>query len=74
MDIQQDANNYMQKIKKITSRDISDLFQITLGISHHTQLKRHDNNVASLDATGKDSLDFLHATNKQNSSTFPIEI
>ena len=64
----------MQKINKITPRDISDLFQITLGISDHTQLKRYDNNVASLDATGKDSLDFLHATNKQNGSTFPIEI
>ena len=66
MDIQQDANNYMQKIKKITSRDISDLFQITLGISDHTQLKRHDNNEASLDATGKDNpwISYMQQINK----------
>ena len=46
-------------------RDISDLlFQRTLGMPDHTQLKQHDNTVASLDVQ-------LHATNKQNSSTFP---
>ena len=54
MNIQQDANNYVQKINKITqpfSRDISDLlFQRTLSMPDQTQLKRHDSNVASLDA------------------------
>ena len=51
VDIQQDANNYMQKINKITQpRDIGDLlFQRTLGMLEHTQLKQHDNTVASLD-------------------------
>ena len=50
MDIQQDANNYMQKINKnhsTLSRDIGDLlFRRTLGM---LELKQHDNNVASLD-------------------------
>ena len=32
----------------------------------HTQLKQHDNAVASLDQQ-------LHATNKQNTSTIPID-
>ena len=51
MDIQQDANNYMQKINKITlSRDISDLlFHRTLGMPNHTQLKQYENTVASPD-------------------------
>ena len=51
MDIQQDANNYMQKINKITlSIDISDLlFHRTLGMPNHTQLKQHENIVASPD-------------------------
>ena len=40
------------------SKDITDLlFQRTLGIPDHTQLKLHDNNVASMDVQ-------LHATNK----------
>ena len=33
----------------------------------HTQLKQHDSTVASLDVQ-------LHATDKQNSSTFPRDI
>ena len=43
----------MQKINKITQpfpEDVSDLlFQTTLGMPDHTQLKRHDNTKASLD-------------------------
>ena len=53
INIQQDANNYMQKINKITqpfpeiNNDL--LFQRTLGMPDYIQLKQHDNNVASLD-------------------------
>ena len=53
MAIQQNANNYTQKNQQnhsTLSRDISDLlFQRTLGMLDQTQLKRDDNNVASLD-------------------------
>ena len=33
----------------------------------HTQLKRHDNNLASMDVQ-------LHTTNKQNNATIPRDI
>ena len=50
------------------SRDIGDLlFQRTLNMPDHTQLKRHDNTVASMDV-------YLHTTNKQNISTLPRDI
>ena len=50
MDIQQDANKYKQKINKITQPFISDLlFQRTLGLPDQTQLKQHNNTLASLD-------------------------
>ena len=53
MNIQQDANNYTQKINKnhsTISRDISTLlFQRTLGMPDHTKPKQHDNTEASLD-------------------------
>ena len=50
MDIQQDANNYMQNINKITQLfpEIMIYFR-EMGMLEHTQLKQHDNNVASLD-------------------------
>ena len=53
MDIQQDGNNYMQNYQQnhsTLSRDLTDLlFQGTLGMPDHTQLKWHDNTVVSLD-------------------------
>ena len=50
------------------SRDTGDfLFQRTLDMPDHTQLKRHGNTVASVDV-------YLHATNKQNISTLLKDI
>ena len=53
MDIQQDANNYMQKNQQnhsTLSRGISDLlFLRALDMPDQTQLKQHDSTVASLD-------------------------
>ena len=54
MAIQQDANNYMQKINKISQtfpEILVMLFQRNVGMLDHAQLKRHDNTVASLDVT-----------------------
>ena len=52
MNIQQDANNYMQKTQQIhstLSTDIDDLLFQRTCMLEHTQLKQHDNTVASLD-------------------------
>ena len=52
MAIQQDANNYMQKINKISQpfpEILVMLFQRNVGMLDHAQLKGHDNTVASLD-------------------------
>ena len=48
MDLQQDAKN--QQNHSILSRYIGDLlFQRTLGMPDHSQLKRNDKNVAFMD-------------------------
>ena len=51
MDIQQDASNYMQNINKITQPfpEIMMIYFRELVMLEHTQLKQHDNTVASLD-------------------------
>ena len=57
-----------QQNHSTVSKDIGDLlFKRTLAMLDHTQLKRHDNNLASMDVQ-------LHTTNKQNNATTPRDI
>ena len=57
-----------QQNHSTVSKDIGDLlFKRTLAMLDHTQLKRHDNNLASMDVQ-------LHTTNKQNNATIPRDI